>query len=200
MPLTVHEVAVGHPVLDWSVPDEWNISDAYIADASGRRLVDFQVQPPRRQLLHTVAARMSLEELRPHLHTLPDQPDLIPYRTTYYEADWGFCLSQRQLDSLSPGDYEVRIDSRLEPGHLTYGEVVVPGEGTDEFLVSTHVCHPSLVDDNLSGIAVATVLARRSLDGPSPVHTIGSFTHRARSARSRGSPATRTAVGRVTTG
>ena len=163
----------GTKVLDWTVPDEWNIRDAYIADASGRRLVDFTESN-----LHVVsysmpvASLMTLDELRPHLHTLPDQPDLIPYRTSYYDRDWGFCLTQRQLDALVPGSYEVCIDSRLEPGHLTYGEVVVPGRGPDEFLVSSHVCHPSLCDDNLSGIVVSAMLARRLLDGPPPRHTI----------------------------
>jgi aminopeptidase-like protein len=169
VPLEIHEVASGTPVLDWTVPDEWNIREAYIADASGRRVVDFAACN-----LHVVSysvpvsARMSLEELRPHLHTLPEQPDLIPYRTTYYDRDWGFCLSQEQLDALAPGEYEVRIDSQLERGHLTYGEVVIPGRQQGEFLVSAHVCHPSLSDDNLSGIAVATMLARRLLTGARP--------------------------------
>jgi aminopeptidase-like protein len=169
VPLDVHEVASGTPVLDWTVPDEWNIREAYIADASGKRVVDFAACN-----LHVVsysvpvAERMTLEELRPHLHTLPEQPDLIPYRTTYYERDWGFCLSQRQLDGMTPGEYEVRIDSRLEPGHLTYGEVVIPGRQPGEFLVTAHVCHPSLGDDNLSGIVVSAVLARRLLTGPRP--------------------------------
>jgi aminopeptidase-like protein len=172
VPLEVHEVASGTPVLDWTVPDEWNIRDAYVADASGRRVVDF-----RACNLHVVSysvpvsARMTLDELRPHLHALPGQPDLIPYRTTYYERNWGFCLSQRQLDGLAPGDYDVRIDSRLEPGHLTYGEVLVPGRQRDEFLISAHVCHPSLGDDNLSGIVVAAELARRLLGRPQPRFT-----------------------------
>ena len=106
----------GTPVLDWTVPHEWNIRDAYIADTTGRRVVDFRrVQPPRRQLQRAGRrARMSLDELRPHLHTLPDQPDLIPYRTSYYDADWGFCLSQRQLDATAAGEYDVlhRLDAR----------------------------------------------------------------------------------------
>jgi aminopeptidase-like protein len=169
VPLDVHEVASGTGVLDWTVPDEWNIRDAYIADTSGRRVVDFADSN-----LHVVsysvpvAARMTLDQLRPHLHTLPDQPDLIPYRTTYYERDWGFCLSERQLSALAPGDYEVRIDSQLEPGSLTYGETLVPGREQGEFLISAHVCHPSLCDDNLSGIAVSAMLARRLLSGPPP--------------------------------
>ena len=160
IPLELHEVPSHTQVLDWKVPREWNIRDAWIADASGRRVVDF-----RQHNLHVVnfsvpvRARMSLEELRPHLHTLPDRPDLIPYRTSYYEENWGFCLTQRQFDALTPGSYEVCIDSQLTDGSLTYGELVLPGSSPDEILVSAHVCHPSLADDNLSGIAVASFLA-----------------------------------------
>ena len=173
VPLVVHEVPSGTRVLDWTVPDEWNIRDAYIADPSGRRVVDF-----RQSNLHVVnystpvSARMSLDELRPHLHTLPDRPDLVPYRTTYYDRNWGFCLSQHQLDALAPGNYDVVIDATLAPGSLTYGEVVVPGETTDEILISTHVCHPSLGDDNLSGIATSALLARRLAAGPLLRHTL----------------------------
>lgn len=160
-PLHRTEVPSGTAVLDWTVPPEWNIRDAWIADASGARVVDF-----RASNLHVVnysvpvRARMSLAELRPHLHALPDHPDWIPYRTSYYAESWGFCLRQRQLDALPDGDYEVCIDSTLAPGHLSYGELVLPGEAPEEVLVSTHVCHPSLCNDNLSGISVATALAR----------------------------------------
>ncbi|MGD6748833.1 DUF4910 domain-containing protein [Streptomyces sp. BH105] len=161
IPLDVHEVPTGTQVLDWTVPQEWNIRDAYIADASGRRVVDFVASS-----LHVlgysvpVSATMPLSELRPHLHTLPDQPDLVPYRTSYYKPDWGFCLAQNTLDALPDGDYEVCVDSTLEDGHLTYAEHVVPGQVPDEVIVSCHVCHPSLANDNLAGIAVATYLAR----------------------------------------
>jgi aminopeptidase-like protein len=160
-PLSTVEVPSGAPALDWTVPREWNIRDAWIADAAGRRVVDF-----RASNLHVVSystpvrARLSLQELRPRLHTLPDRPDWIPYRTSYYREDWGFCLSQRQLDALTDGEYEVCIDSTLAPGHLTYGELLLPGEVDEEILLSTHVCHPSLCDDNLSAIAVSVFLAR----------------------------------------
>jgi aminopeptidase-like protein len=163
-PMIRTEVPSGTPVLDWTVPPEWNIRDAWIADARGARVVDF-----RACNLHVVnysvpvRARMTLAELRPHLHALPDHPDWIPYRTSYYAPAWGFCLTQRQLDALPDGEYEVCIDSTLAPGHLSYGELVLPGEAPDpasEVLLSTHVCHPSLCNDNLSGIAVATALAR----------------------------------------
>ena len=162
--LQISEVPSGTEVLDWTVPREWNIRDAWIKNAQGERVVDF-----KKHTLHVVSystpvrARMSLDELRPHLHTLPDQPELIPYRTSYYQESWGFCLSQRDLDALVPGDYEVCIDSSLEPGSLTYGELLLPGTSTDEILISTHVCHPSLCDDNLSGIAISIFLARELL-------------------------------------
>src|ERR1041384_4117646 len=164
-PLVRTEVPTGTAVLDWTVPREWNIRDAWIADASGPRVVDFR--PSNLHVVNysvPVRARMTLAELRPHLHALPDHPDWIPYRTSYYAPAWGFCLTQRQLDALPDGDYEVCIDSTLAPGHLSYGELVLPGEApdgaADEVLLSTHVCHPSLCNDNLSGIAVATALAR----------------------------------------
>jgi aminopeptidase-like protein len=159
IPIDVHEVSTGTKVLDWTVPDEWNIHDAYIA-RNETRVVDFQESN-----LHVVSYSepvhqvMSLAELRPHLHTLPERPDWIPYRTSYYSRDWGFCLAQRQLDTFEDGDYEVVIDSTLEPGALTYGECFLPGERDDEVLFTTHVCHPSLANDNLSGIAVLTELA-----------------------------------------
>jgi aminopeptidase-like protein len=162
IPLEVTEVPTGTEVLDWTIPREWNIRDAYIKDATGRRVVDFAASN-----LHVVgysvpvSATMSLSELRPHLHTLPDQPDLIPYRTSYYSETWGFCLAENTLKELPEGQYEVRIDSTLAPGHLTYGEHVIPGQVTDEVLISCHVCHPSLANDNLAGIAVATALAQR---------------------------------------
>jgi aminopeptidase-like protein len=171
-PIEVHEVPSGTPVLDWVVPPEWNIREAWIADSTGTRVVDFA-----RSSLHVVSysvpirARMSLAELRPNLFTLPPQPELVPYRTSYYEPTWGFCLSQRVLDTLTPGDYEVCIDSTLEPGSLTYGELVVPGTSNEEFLISAHVCHPSLGDDNLSGLAVSIHLAAALLAGPTPRHT-----------------------------
>lgn len=161
VPLTVREVPSGTSVLDWTVPKEWNIRDAWIADANGARVVDF-----RKSNLHVVnysvpvRTRLPLAQLRRHLHTLPDRPDLIPYRTSYYEETWGFCLTQRQLDALPEGDYEVCIDSTLEAGSLTYGEFLLPGATDEEVLISTHVCHPSLCDDNLTGIAVSVSLAR----------------------------------------
>lgn len=189
LPLTVHEVPTGTPVLDWTVPQEWNIRDAYVADASGRRVVDF-----RESNLHVVGysvpvrTRLPLAELRAHLHTLPDQPALVPYRTSYYAPDWGFCLAQSTLDSLPDGEYDVCVDSTLADGSLTYAEHVVPGQVEDEVIVSCHVCHPSLANDNLAGIAVAVQLAL-SLDNPYHTYrfvfapgTIGAITWLARNA------------------
>ncbi len=167
IPLTMHEVPSGAPVFDWTVPKEWNIRDAYIANGRGERIVDFQ-----RSNLHVVSystpvrRRMSLAELRPHLFSLPEQPERIPYRTSYYKETWGFCLPHAQLEALPDEEYEVVIDATLADGALTYAECVLPGELADEVLISCHACHPSLADDNLSGIAVATMLARHLAERP----------------------------------
>jgi aminopeptidase-like protein len=164
IPLTRTEVPSGSRVFDWTVPDEWNLRDAYIATADGTRIVDAASSN-----LHVVSysepvrATLSLEQLRERLHSLPDQPEVIPYRTSYYERTWGFCLPHRRLAELGPGDYEVVIDSSLGPGSLTYAEALVEGEGDREVLISTYVCHPSLANDNLSGIAVAAMLAKSLL-------------------------------------
>lgn len=167
IPLAVHEVPTGTPVFDWTVPKEWNIRDAYIMDGSGRRLVDF-----RESNLHVlnystpVRGRFTREELAPHLHTLPAHPDWIPYRTSYYRDAWGFCLSQRQLESLPDGPLDVCIDSSLEPGHLTYAECLLEGRRPDQVLISAHVCHPSLCNDNLAGVSLAVTLARLLASAP----------------------------------
>ena len=160
VPLKISEVPTGTAVFDWTVPKEWNIRDAYIKDASGKKVVDL-----RHSNLHVlnystpIHASLPLSELKQHLFTLPDHPDWIPYRTSYYKEAWGFCLSHNQMLVLPDGDYEVCIDSTLEDGHLTYGECYVPGRSADEVLISTHACHPSLANDNLSGLTVATALA-----------------------------------------
>ena len=161
IPLQTFEVPTGTRVFDWTVPKEWNIRDAYIADSDGKRVVDFQ-----QCNLHVmnysvpVQATMSLAELKTHLFTIPEHPDWIPYRTSYYKEDWGFCLSHSKMLALEDGEYEVCIDSILEDGHLTYGECYLPGQSTDEVLISCHACHPSLANDNLSGLTVATFLAQ----------------------------------------
>jgi aminopeptidase-like protein len=161
VPLQTFEVSTGTPVFDWTVPKEWNIRDAYIADSSGKRVVDFQ-QCNLHIMNYSVPvhAIMPLSELRQHLFTIPKHPDWIPYRTSYYKEDWGFCLSHTQMLELKDGSYEVCIDSTLEDGHLTYGECYLAGRSSAEVLISCHACHPSLANDNLSGLTVATFLAK----------------------------------------
>jgi aminopeptidase-like protein len=161
VPLELREVPTGTQVFDWTVPKEWNIRDAYVKNSKGERVIDFQ-----KSNLHVVNysvpvdRRMALAELKEHLFTLPAHPDWIPYRTSYYSESWGFCLSERQLAALPDGEYDVRIDSTLQAGHLTYGELFLQGETNEEVLISSHACHPSLCNDNLSGIALAVSLAR----------------------------------------
>jgi len=161
-PVDVHEVPSGTRVFDWTVPREWNIRDAWIKNLRGERVVDF-----RRSNLHVlnysvpVSRRIvPLTELRSHLHTAPEHPDWVPYKTSYYKDAWGFCLSASQLSTLTDPAYDIEIDSTLDEGHLTYGELYLPGRSEDEVLFSTHVCHPSLCNDNLSGISVSVFLAR----------------------------------------
>jgi aminopeptidase-like protein len=161
VPVSLVEVPTGTEVFDWTIPREWNIRDAFVKNADGERVIDFQ-----RSNLHVlnysvpVHKRMSLSELKEHLFSLPEHPEWVPYRTSYYDERWGFCVSHRQLLALPEGEYEVCIDASLEPGHLTYGELVLPGASGEEVLFSCHVCHPSLANDNLAAIAVATFLAK----------------------------------------
>jgi aminopeptidase-like protein len=169
VPLDIHEVPTGTKVFDWTVPPEWNIRDAWIKNANGEKVIDLE-----RSNLHVVnysvpiRRKIRLNELREHLHTLPDQPDWIPYRTSYYQENWGFCLSANELSKLPDGEYEVCIDSTLTGGSLTYGEYFIPGRRTDEILLSCHACHPSLCNDNLSGLAliatIAEMLSAQSLE------------------------------------
>ena len=161
IPLEISEVPTGTPVFDWTVPKEWNIRDAYIQGPDKKRVVDFQ-KSNLHVLNYSVPVRMKmhLHDLKPHLFSIPQHPDWIPYRTSYYKEDWGFCLTHNQMLALKDQEYEICIDSSLENGSLTYGECCIPGRSTDEVLVSCHACHPSLANDNLSGLAVATFLAR----------------------------------------
>lgn len=170
VPLEIHEVPTGTRVFDWEIPDEWTLRDAYVADEGGRRLIDV-----RRSNLHVVGysqpvrRRMPWRELRERVHTLPDRPQWVPYRTAYFDDAWGFCLdhdSAAALDRDPEREVEVVIDAELAPGALTWGEVLIPGETTDEILIWTHVCHPSLADDNLSGIVVAAALAAAAREAP----------------------------------
>ncbi|TFE33166.1 DUF4910 domain-containing protein [Frankia sp. B2] len=159
--LTVHEVPSGTPVLDWTVPREWNVASARLTGPDGKTVVDAADNPLHLLGYSTpVRARLSLDELRPHLFSMPDRPDWVPYRTSYYTENWGFCLTDRQLAALPDGEYDVEIDTTLTAGSLTYGEIVLPGTTDDEFLITTHTCHPAMANDNCSGIATATLLAR----------------------------------------
>ena len=161
IPLTVTEVPSGTEVFDWKIPVEWNIRDAWIKDARGKKVVDFN-----KSNLHVlnysapINEKIELKKLKEHIYTLPDHPDLIPYRTSYHNKNWGFCMSHNQLGQLEDEIYEVKVDSTLEPGSLTYGEYYLRGKTADEVLLSIHVCHPSLCNDNLSGIAIATFLGK----------------------------------------
>jgi aminopeptidase-like protein len=191
LPLHIHEVPTGTQVLDWEVPREWNIREAHVTGPDGRRVIDFAESN-----LHVVGYSvpvdtvMPLQELQEHLHSLPDQPDLVPYRTSYYQEAWGFCLSHRLRESLPAGDYRVVIDSTLADGSLSYGEMLVPGQVPQEVLISCHVCHPSLANDNLAAVAIAIELAR-NLANASPFYsyrflfapgTIGAITWLARNS------------------
>lgn len=164
LPLETVEVQSGTEAFDWTVPDEWNIRDAYIADGSGKRIVDFHDSN-----LHVlnysepVDAEVERETLQQHLYSLPEHPDWIPYRTSYYSRKWGFCLSDRLRQSLNDDTYHVKIDADLSPGSLTYAECFIPGSTEREVLLYTHICHPSLCNDNLSGIAVTAALGQRLL-------------------------------------
>ena len=161
IPLTIHEVPTGTDVFDWKVPKEWNIRDAYIKDSGGRRVIDF-----KESNLHVVGysvpvhAQMPLARIKEHIHTLPDYPEWIPYRTSYYKENWGFCMAHSEFAKLREDEYEVYIDSSLEDGHLSYGECYLEGQLEAEVLISCHVCHPSLCNDNVSGMTLVALLGR----------------------------------------
>lgn len=166
-PFTLVEVPSGSPALDWTIPDEWNVREAWIAGPDGRRIVDISDSTLALVSYSTpIHQRMPLAELLPHLHSLPDRPSLRPYVTSYWDPAWGFCLPHDQLSTLPEGEYEVMIDATLAPGHMTYAEAVLPGTSTDEILISSWCCHPSLANDNLSGVAVVTALARHLATQP----------------------------------
>jgi aminopeptidase-like protein len=159
--IKTNEVATGTKVYDWTVAKEWNVKDAYIKNSSGRKIVDF-----KNSNLHLlnysipVKKRVLLEELKEHIFTIPERPDWIPYRTSYYNENWGFCMTHNQFLELRDKEFDVVIDSCLTNGYLTYGECFIEGEKKDEVLLSCHICHPSLCNDNLSGIVLSVFLAK----------------------------------------
>ncbi len=161
IPLETHEVPTGTKVFDWTVPKEWNIKDAYVISPDGKKIIDF-----KKNNLHVVnystpiKGKLPLKDLMPHLYTLPEYPDRIPYKTSYYEEEWGFCLSHNQFIQMPEGEYEILIDSSLEDGYLTYGEFYLKGATSDEFLISCYTCHPSLCNDSLSGVVLTAFLAK----------------------------------------
>jgi aminopeptidase-like protein len=161
IPIVIKEIPSGTQVFDWTIPKEWNIKKAYIKNSKGEKIVDF-----KKSNLHVlnysipIHKKMSLKELKPHLHTLPEYPDWIPYLTSYYKERWGFCLTHNQYTNLNDDTYEVFIDSSLKDGLLTFGELLIKGETKDEVLFSCYLCHPSLCNDNLSGVSLLTFLAK----------------------------------------
>ncbi|MEM8890937.1 MAG: DUF4910 domain-containing protein [Bacteroidota bacterium] len=164
LPLEIFEVPSGTQVFDWTVPKEWNIREAWVKDAQGNKVIDFAEHSLHILNYSTpLHEKMQLEKLKSHIYSLPDQPDLIPYRTSYYREQWGFCMRHDDLEKLEDGEYEVFIDSSLEEGSLTYGELFIPGESEEEVIFSAHICHPSLANDNLAGIAVVSELAKSLL-------------------------------------
>ena len=172
VPLEIVETPTGTEVLDWVVPNEWNVRGAWIDGPDGARVVDFEDSN-----LHVlnysapIDATVSLDELREHVFTHHSDPDLVPYRTSYYVERWGFCMSRRRLDALAPGDYRVVVDSTLEPGAVTYGEAVLHGATDDEVLLTTYACHPSLANDNLSGVALLAEVGRALAPQPALRYT-----------------------------
>lgn len=167
IPISIYEVPTGTKVFDWIVPKEWNIIDAYVIDPSGNKIIDFKTNN-----LHILGysipinEEIELDELQNHLFSMEEMPEAIPYMTSYYADNWGFCISDIQRKSLLPGKYKIFIDSSLNNGHLTYGEIMLPGKIKKEILISTYICHPSLANNELSGPVVTTYIAKwlNSLD------------------------------------
>jgi len=189
IPLKIHEVPTGTKVFDWTIPQEWNLRDAYIIDPHGNKIADF-----KKCNLHIVGysvpidRTLTLDELQEHLYSLPDQPEAIPYITSYYKERWGFCIAHNERLKLKEGIYHVFIDSELKDGYLTYGEFILPGEINKEVFLSTYVCHPSMANNELSGPVVAAFIGKWLASQPRRYtyriifipETIGSITYLSR--------------------
>ena len=160
IPINISKIPTGTKVFDWEIPLEWNIKDAYVKDPGGKKIIDF-----KKSNLHVLGysepinKKISLDELKEHIFTLPEYPNWIPYRTSYYNKNWGFCMAYNEFKELKRGNYEVVIDSELKRGELVFGEYYIKGEREEEILLSTYVCHPSMCNDNLSGIVLLMSLA-----------------------------------------
>jgi aminopeptidase-like protein len=186
IPITVHEVPSGTEVFDWTVPKEWNVSDAYVMDENGEKIIDFKENNLHLQSYSIpVNQTVTLSELEEHLYSIPEQPEAIPYVTSYYKERWGFCITQKQRDTLKEGNYKVVIDSELKEGSLTYGELIIPGRSEKEVFLSTYICHPSMANNELSGPVLTTFLVKWLMSKPRKYtyriifipETIGSLTY-----------------------
>jgi aminopeptidase-like protein len=163
--IEIKGIPSGQKIFDWTIPDEWNPKNAYMIGPDGEKIANFHENN-----LHLVSysvpmhKRMSLSDLQSHLHSIVEKPDLIPYRTSYYKRDWGFCLPHRTRQNLKDGIYEIYIDSEIKPGVLNYGELLIPGQTEKEIMFSTYPCHPSLANDSLSGVVIALALAKNLMN------------------------------------
>ena len=159
--MVVSSIASGTKVFDWTIPKEWYVNEAYIVKPNGRKICDFS-KNNLNLLGYSIPfeGNLNLDQLKKHLHTIPEQPNAIPYVTSYYEKKWGFCISQNELNSLKDGEYKVKIDTKLFDGELNYGEIIIPGKSQREVFLSTYICHPSMANNELSGITVTTYLAK----------------------------------------
>lgn len=159
--LVIKSISSGTKAFDWKIPQEWFVREAYIITPQGEKICDFS-----KNNLHLLGystpfkGKMSLNELKKHLYTIPEQPDAIPYITSYYSERWGFCLSQDEYNNLVDGEYQIKIDSNLFNGELNYGELIIPGKSKKEVFISTYICHPSMANNELSGPTVVTFLGK----------------------------------------
>ena len=172
IPIKTFEIPSGQKAFDWEVPKEWTVNDAYVKDSKGKKIIDYN-----KSNLHLVGysipfkGKISIDQLKKHLHTLPDQPELIPYVTSYYNKEWGFCIAHKDLELLKDDHYEVVVDTNLKNGSMTYGELIIKGESSKEIFLSTYICHPSMANNELSGPIVASFIGKNLINGKKPKYT-----------------------------